>query len=191
MSHYSKQTATAKSTLTLTKGSPPGLPLSLTGKTDYANIGTGVKPVTPTTLPPTTDASDLPENVTELRRLVAKLRTEVGLKNNQLQQAYEKQANQRLKEVVELERRHFQAQVDEVTVIANEQIIKANKEADHWREQVKIIYDLLEQQTQEAERLIAGLQAEVVRLSGQKSATVKKPKVKKVSGKLKRQLEGE
>lgn len=114
-----------------------------------------------------------PEAKASVHQKYAKLRTEVTHKNALLRSAYEKQANQQLKETVKLEQEHFQKQVDETVKRANELINQANAEANHWREQVEIIYALLEDTTQKAEVEIARLSARIAELkAGQ-------PKVKK------------
>lgn len=81
----------------------------------------------------------------------AKLRTETRTTNESLRNRYERQANDELRKTVELERRHLQQQVDDYKAYANAEIAKALAEADHWRQQVEIIYGLLEDQTRIAE----------------------------------------
>lgn len=113
----------------------------------------------------------------DIHKKYAKLRTETGHKNALLRSAYEKQVNQQLRETVELERQHFQRQVDEMVARANKEIQKANAEANHWRIQTEQIYALLEDTTVQAETEIARLKTRIVELeAGIKPAKKKKPK---------------
>lgn len=70
----------------------------------------------------------------------ARLRTQP----EHIRQEYEQRANRALQEQVEKERKYLQKQVDDYQKYATLEIEKAWQEAEHWREQVRIIYQLLE-----------------------------------------------
>lgn len=124
---------------------------------------------------PKTTEDKLRDKITELRQTIAKMRTEIGHKNNDLQQAYQEKANKELAQIVAAEKAHLQAQVDAIV----KQATKHEKEAEHWRGQVEIIYSLLEDTTAKAEAEIARLSQEVAQLKrelARKPAQKKKPK---------------
>lgn len=132
----------------------------------------------------TTKANDKPD----IYQKYAQLRTEVRTKNETLRNAYERQANDRLRETIEKERRHFQAQVDEVTATAQAAIDRSYAEAEHWRKQCEEIYAILEDTTAQAEAEISRLTKEVERLE-KDNARLRTLKSK--SGKTKRLMNRE
>lgn len=131
-----------------------------------------------------------PTDKSRLSREYAKMRTIAGTANERLRSAYEAQANEKLRAAVELERKHFQQQIDDYQKYAQGEIEKAWSEADHWREQVKIIYELLEEQTEIAKDALGRLaQYETVKPVAVKPS---KPKYKKGwSNAQKRKYEGQ
>lgn len=90
----------------------------------------------------------------------ARLRTQP----EHIRQEYEQRANKALQEQVEKERKHLQQQVDEYKEYATLEIEKAQAEAEHWREQVEIIYGLMEQSEVEIKKEREKVRVEIERL---------------------------
>lgn len=130
----------------------------------------------------------------------SRLRTTVGVKEQQLKareadlhKYYEGQLNKQLAIAVEKNRAYMQAQLDADIDRANTEIQKANSEANHWREQVEIIYQLLEDTTIQAEAEIARLSAKIAELEagiGPVKKVAKKPPKKPKRTTPKQELEG-
>lgn len=90
----------------------------------------------------------------------AKLRTQP----EHIRQEYEARANKALQEQVEKERKHLQQQVDEYKEYATKEIEKAWQEAEHWKQQVEIIYGLLEEAEIEIKKEREKVRVEIERL---------------------------
>lgn len=90
----------------------------------------------------------------------AKLRTQP----EHIRQEYEQRANKALKETVAKEQAHFQKQVDEYKEYATKEIEKAQAEAEHWKQQVEIIYGLMEQSEIEIKEERKRFRVEIERL---------------------------
>lgn len=131
-----------------------------------------------------------PDKYSKLRTVVAVKEQQLKAREDDLHKYYEAQLNKQLEIAVEKNRAHMQAQLNADMARATEEIQKANAEANHWREQVEIIYQLLEDTTAKAEAEIAELRARIAELeAGDKPAKKAKPAKKPKRYKPKREVE--
>lgn len=112
----------------------------------------------------------------------SRLRTVVGVqeqllkgREDKIHGFYEQRLNEQLQDALQRNIAHLQAQVDAEFARATVEVDKANAEAKHWREQVEIIYSLLDDTTEKAEAEIARLNAVIAELrAGQLKVRSKK-----------------